>query len=111
MKGNERRAAIAAYKERKIVGGVYLVRCVASAEIWVGQWPNLDAIQSRIWFTLRLGTNPNQDLQASWRRHGPEHFQFEVLERLDEEDTRYIRDALLKERGAHWRSVLNAKSL
>jgi hypothetical protein len=111
MRGEERRAAIAAYKERKIAGGVYLVRCGASGEIWVGRWTNVDAIQSRIWFTLRQGTNPNHELLGSWRRHGENQFQFEVLERVDDEDSSYIRSAFLKERAAHWRSALNAKPI
>ncbi|MET4040164.1 hypothetical protein ABIC03_001849 [Bradyrhizobium sp. RT6a] len=44
----DRKAAIAAHKERKTVAGVYVVRCAASGEAWVGQAPNLDTIQNRI---------------------------------------------------------------
>ena len=71
----DRKAAIAAYKERKVIGGVYAVRCTATGEVWVGQWPNLATIQNRIWFTLRQGSHPNPDLQtilaAEWRRAIP----------------------------------------
>jgi hypothetical protein len=111
MRGEERRAAIAAYKERKIACGIYLVRCRASGEVWVGGWTNVDAIQSRIWFTLRQGTNPNHELLGSWRRHGENQFQFEILERVDDEASSYIRSAFLKERAAHWRLALNAKPI
>jgi hypothetical protein len=111
MRREERKAAIAAYKERKIVGGVYLIRCERSGEIWVGQWPDLDTIQNRIWFTLQQGAHPNQDLQESWRQYGAEQFQFEVLERIDNETTAYVRNATLKERAIHWQFSLNARSI
>jgi hypothetical protein len=111
MKGDDRKAAIEAYKERKKVAGIYAVRCAVSGEIWVGQSPNLDTIQSRIWFTLRLGNDPHQSLQKAWRDHGAESFTFEVLERLADEESSYVRNALLKERVAHWRSTLHAQAI
>ncbi|CAN5183516.1 GIY-YIG nuclease family protein [soil metagenome] len=104
----DRKAAIAAYKERKVIGGIYAVRCTATGEVWVGRWPNLATIQNRIWFTLRQGGHPNPELQTSWRHNGEAHFRFEILERMEEEASAYVRDALLKERAAHWRSSLGA---
>ena len=52
---SDRKAAIAAYKERKTVAGIFVIRSQASAERWVGAAPNLEKIQNRIWFTLRQG--------------------------------------------------------
>ena len=106
-----RKAAIVAYKERKVIGGVYAVRCTATGEVWVGRWPNLATIQNRIWFTLRQGSHPSPDLQACWRQYGAEHFRFDILEELEEEASAYVRDALLDERAAHWRSSLGARSM
>jgi hypothetical protein len=111
MKGEARKAAVAAYKERKTVAGVYLIRCQATGEGWVGQWPDVGAIQTRQWFTLRQGAHPNRALREAWRRHGEESFRFEVLERLEEQASPYIRDATLKERAAHWRRQLAAAAL
>jgi hypothetical protein len=111
MNRDDRKAAITAYKERKTAGGIFAVRCTASGQIWVGQTPNLDTIQNRIWFTLRLGTNSNRDLQSAWSAHGGETFTFEPLERLKDEESPYVRDAVLKERALHWRSMLNASIL
>ena len=53
MKGDDRKAAIAKYKQRKSVAGICAVRCAGSGETWLGQSLNLDTIQNRIWFTLR----------------------------------------------------------
>jgi hypothetical protein len=107
----DKKAAIAAYKERKTAAGIYAVRCAASGQVWVGQTPNLDTIQNRIWFSLRVGNSPHRDLQKAWSADGGDHFTFEALERLDDEESPYIRDALLKERVAHWRSALNALAI
>lgn len=104
----DKKAAIAAYKERKTAAGIYAVRCAASGQIWVGQTPNLETVQNRIWFSLRMGNSVHRDLQKAWSAHGGDYFTFEPLERLEDEESPYVRDALLKERAAHWRSRLGA---
>jgi len=108
---SDRKAAIAAYKERKTVAGVFLIRCTGSPQKWVGQSPNLEKIQNRIWFSLRQGSHNCRSLQAAWTDHGPDSLTFEECERLEEEETPYIRDALLKERVQHWRSQLGAEAI
>jgi hypothetical protein len=72
---------------------------------------DLEKIQNRIWFTLRQGSHTCRTLQAAWTAHGPDSLTFEECERLEEEETPYIRDALLKERALHWRSQLNAEAV
>ena len=108
---SDRKAAIAAYKERKTVAGIFAIRCKASSHVWVGQTPNLDKVQNRIWFTLRQGSHTCRTLQAAWTTHGPDSLTFEECERLDDEETAYIRDALLKERTLHWRKELGAEAV
>jgi hypothetical protein len=108
MKAESRKAAIAAYKERKSLAGIYALRHAASGRIWVGQTPDLEKVENRIWFSLRLGGHTCRNLQAAWAENAGEGFIFERLEALDHEESRYIRDALLKERMAHWRSSLDA---
>lgn len=107
MKSEDKKAAIAAYKERKTVAGIYAVRCGPSGRVWVGQTPNLDTIQNRIWFALRQGSHSNRDLQQAFATHGSDSLAFEAIERLKDEELAYVRAALLKERAAHWRSTLN----
>jgi hypothetical protein len=106
-----RKAAIAAYKERKTFAGIFLIRCKATAETWVGQTPNLEKIRNWIWFSLRQGSHTCRTLQAAWTAHGPDGLTFEECERLEEEETPYIHDALLKERALHWRSQFNAEAV
>ncbi len=60
MKTIDRKAAIAAYKERKPAVGIYLIRCRASGQCWIGASPTLETIQNRHWFTLRQGSFPTR---------------------------------------------------
>jgi hypothetical protein len=108
---SDRKAAIAAYKERKTVAGIFVIRSQASARQWVGAAPNLEKIQNRIWFTLRQGSHSCRSLQAAWTAHGPDDLSFWECERLEEEETTYIRGGLLKERMLHWRARLGAEAV
>jgi len=103
VKTEARKLAIAEYKKRTSVAGIYAVRCRATGEVWVGQSLDLDKIQNRVWFSLRMGSHINRDLQRAWSTHGETAFSFEILERLKEEELPYVRDSILKERLAHWR--------
>ena len=110
MKTEDRKAAIAAYKKRNAAAGIFAVRCQASGQVWVGQTLNLDTMQNRIWFSLRLGSHANADLQRAWSAHGEANFAYEPLQQLDDEELAYVRDKLLKEREVHWRATLDGMS-
>ena len=109
MKGEQRKQAIAAYKERKIPAGIFAIRCPASGQVWVGATPNLEAIRNRLGFSLKTGKYPVKSLQAAWAAHGESAFVFEALERLDEESSDYLRRAALRARAVFWREKLNAE--
>jgi len=108
MNNEDRKAAIAAYKKRKAAAGIFAVRCAPSGQLWIGHALNLDTIQNRIWFSLRVGSHANQEMQSAWTAHGADAFSFEPLETLKDEELDYVRDRLLKERAMHWRTELNA---
>ena len=103
-----RRAAIAEYKERKSVAGIYALRCAATGEAWVGETLDVDKIFNRLSTSLRWNGHPRPALQAAWNAHGAETFAFETLERMEEAPSAYARDAALKERRDFWREKLGA---
>ena len=104
----DRRAAIAAYKERKSVAGVFALRCATTGETWVGETLDIDKVFNRLLFSLRSGAHPRPSLQAAWTVQGEAAFAFEPLERLPEAPSSYARDAALKERREFWRDKLGA---
>ena len=111
MTPDRRKAAIAAYKERKTEGGIYAVVCRPLNQRWIGRTAELDKIQNRLWFTLRQGTSPHASLQAAWNRHGPGAFTFEVVEKIDDEALGFVRERMFAERLVHWRDVHGAEAI
>lgn len=106
-----RKAALAAYKERKSVAGVFAVRCGAAGAVWVGGAPDLDKIQNRLWFQLKMGGCLHRSLQAAWNTHGAESLAFEIVEPLEDEELAFARAAALKGRVAHWVAALRAEAI
>ena len=108
MDKQARKAAIAAYRERKVEAGIYAVRCTATGAAWVGRAADLDKIRNRVWFSLGHGSHVSRRLQAAWNAHGAEAFSFEALERVDPDEPPYVRDAQLSDALARWRESLGA---
>jgi hypothetical protein len=106
-----RKAAVAAYKERKSAYGVFAVICTATGEAWVGQSRHLDTQQNSLWFALKHSSSPHRALQASWNAHGPADFRFEALERLGDHVSAISRPDELKRREALWTARLGAHRL
>ena len=111
MKREERRAAVAAYKERKAPAGIYAIHCTGSGECWVGSARDLDAVRNRHWFALRLGSSRHTGLQQAWRDHGEAAFAFERVEVLSADLADWQRDRALKDRLAFWLARMEAEAI
>lgn len=111
MDRQDRKAAVAAYKERKPAWGVFAIQCTATGQAWVGCSRHVDTEQNGLWFTLRLGSSPFASLQAAWSAHTPEDFRFEELDRLKPDHPPAGRAAELKRRQALWAPRLQAEPL
>lgn len=109
MSTTDRKAAIAAYKERKTRAGIYAVRCAPAKAVWIGESRHIDTHRNGLWFALKHGSYPNPALQAAWRTHGEAAFTFEAIEILDDGLTPYLQGKMLKERRDHWRAALQAR--
>jgi hypothetical protein len=108
MQKDARKAAIAAYKERKPKAAIIAVRCAADGTLWVGPTLNPDTVQNKIWFTLKLRSHSNRALQAAFDVHGADAFAIATLEVFEPEEDRYLRDNQLKDRATYWRTKLAA---
>jgi hypothetical protein len=111
MTPQDKKAAIAAYKERKPAFGVFAVICGATGEAWVGTSRHVDTQQNGLWFSLRQGSGRHASLQAAWREHGEAEFRFEELDRLREDYPEIGRMDELKRRQALWRERLLATAI
>jgi len=107
----DRKAITREYKTRQSPRGIFVVRCTASAEVWVGSSSNLDGARNRIWFSLRTGCDQNAALQTSWTAHGEPAFDYEILEKLADEVSELRTGDVLKERESYWLAQLGALPL
>lgn len=91
---SDRKAAIAAYKERKTVVGIYAgVRCTATSEAWVGQAPNLETSDPEPHLVLAApGFIRAAAFQAAWSAHGPTASRSGNANGWEEEEIAYVRD-------------------
>ena len=107
----DKREARKQYKLKKTPKGIFLVRCKPSGELWAGASTHLDSERNGLWFVLRLGSHKNHGLQAAWKTHGEEAFEFEVLETLDDDLLPMAVKDTLKEREKHWAAQRGALTI
>ena len=111
MEKQDRKVAVAKYKERASSYGVYAVICTATGEAWVGISRNLEAQKNSLWFALRHGGSPFAALKAAWTVHGEREFRFEELDRLKDDFSEILRADELKKRQVLWMARLQARTL
>jgi hypothetical protein len=112
MEQQARKAAVAAFKERRSEPGIYALTCRPTGARWVGRASDLATIWNRLSIALRMASTPHRSLQAAAREHGAEAFDFEVVERIDEPDASpALVAAILKRRLDHWREAMGATAI
>jgi hypothetical protein len=111
MNRDDRKVAVAAYKERKSQAGIYVVRCAPSGQCWIGAAPDLSTIWNRLSFGLRQGVAAPASLQSAWATHGAESLSFEIVETVDADDLSYGRDRKLRERRDQWCEAMKAEPI
>lgn len=104
MRHEDRKAALTAYKERKVTAGIFALRCAASGQCWVGDAPDLSTIWNRLSFSLRMRSGMRPALQQAWDKHGEADFRFEVLETTKPDEAR-------KEKLGAWCETLGAEPI
>lgn len=112
MDRQSRKAAVAAFRERKSEPGIYALTCRPTGEQWVGRASDLATIWNRLSVALKMASTPHRSLQAAARQHGAEAFTFEVVERIEEADaSAALIQAILRNRLDHWRDALGATAI
>ena len=102
MDKNDRKAALAAYKQRKITGGVFQIVNIKTGRRLLMSDADLKGSENRFRFSQMTGSCTYGRLTADWLRFGAEAFRFETLEEMekkeDQTDEAFREDlALLEE--------------
>ncbi len=105
----DRKAAVAAYKKREAMAGIYAIRA-AGGGVWVGYARDIDAIGNRVWFTLRTGAHTTRSLQQAWNAEGEAAFSLEPLELVDAETLGFNPEKVLRDHAGTWREKLGAEA-
>ncbi len=98
----DHRALRASYKQTPRKAGVYTIRCRLTDTNWIGTSLDLEKAPNRHWFTLKMGNHSCPSLQTAWNAHGPDAFDFEIVDTLDDDLSDMARDNLLKEKRNDW---------
>ena len=80
----DKKAASRAYKERKVVGGVYTITNTVNGKYIVGHTANLDGIRNRFQFAVTTGSAVDPRMRADWAQHGAQSFRLDTLEELEQ---------------------------
>lgn len=90
-----------AYKQRKVTGGVGVVRNTADGRVLIESATDIDAKRNRFSFAKSSGLCIYPKLDKDWARLGPSAFEYEVLEELvkqeDETEKQFKEDLKLLE--------------
>lgn len=92
-----------AYKEMVIPAGIVRIKHLESGKIFLAGSLNLSSGVNRNRFQLEMGKHPNDELQADWKRCGPDAFQIDILETIEppKDGTRLTSDDI-QERLKFW---------
>ncbi len=80
----DKKAASRAYKERKVVGGVYTITNTVNGKYIVGHTANLDGIRNRFQFAVTTGSAVDPRMRADWSQYGAQSFRLDTLEELEQ---------------------------
>ncbi len=86
MQKEDKKEKLAQYKERKIVGGICVIKNTKNGKMLLSSVANLQGYKNRFEFSKLTGGCVNIKLQKDWEQFGAESFIFEVLEELEKKE-------------------------
>ena len=86
MEKEERRAAAAAFKARRRVGGVYCIKNTGNGKLLLAGSTDLNGSENRFRFEQMTDSCFDSALASDWKQYGAKAFAFEVLETLEQNE-------------------------
>jgi hypothetical protein len=81
---SERRAMSKAYRERRMLGGVYTITNVVTGGYLLDHAADLASVRNRFQFAVSTNSAVHPKLRADWQTLGAEAFRLEVREELEQ---------------------------
>ncbi|ADJ26571.1 ArsR family transcriptional regulator [Dehalogenimonas lykanthroporepellens BL-DC-9] len=84
---NNRKDLINAYKQRKIIGGVFKVTNTTNGRYLLDSAPDIQARQNAFNFSVTTNNPFDYKMRKDWQEHGASAFTFEILDTLEKKET------------------------
>lgn len=92
MDKKNRKELVQAYKERKIIGGVYAIKNTINGKMLLESAADLQGNKNRFEFSQKTDSCINIKLQKDWKELGGKAFVFDILETLEKKDTQTLKE-------------------
>src|ERR1700694_4202838 len=81
---SERKAISKAYRERRMLGGVYTITNVVTGKYLLDHAADLASVRNRFQFAVTMNSAAHPKLRADWQALGAEAFRLDVREELEQ---------------------------
>ena len=81
---SDRKALSKEYKERKLVGGVYLIRNTQNGRWVIGHAVDLISVRNRFQFAVTTGSAIDPRMREDWAADGAQAFALDILEEIEQ---------------------------
>ncbi len=81
---SDRKALTKDYKERKLVGGVYLIRNTQNGKYLIGHAVDMASVRNRFQFAVTTGSAVDPRVREDWATLGAQAFMLDILEELEQ---------------------------
>ncbi|GLV60741.1 hypothetical protein KDH_75600 [Dictyobacter sp. S3.2.2.5] len=106
---NRRKELAQAYKEREIIGGIYIIKNSRTGQYLLSHTANLQGARNHFQFAVTTGSTVHPRLQRDWQAQSSQDFTFAVLEELkqqpDQSPESFLDD--LRTLEEMWRATLD----
>ena len=92
MEKKSKKELLAAYKERKIVGGICALKNTINGKQLISAVTDLQGSKNRYEFSLVTGGCLDLRIQKDWDEYGSKAFTFVILEELEKKDTQTMKE-------------------
>ncbi|MDD5017481.1 MAG: GIY-YIG nuclease family protein [Eubacteriales bacterium] len=92
MDKQSKKEILAAYKQRKVIGGVYTITNTANGKILMLMTTDIAGSKNRFEFSQKTGSCISFQLQDDWKQFGANAFSFDILESLEKKESQTLKE-------------------
>jgi hypothetical protein len=92
MDKTSRKALKEQYHNRKVIGGVYCIKCSGKTDVWFRATTDIQGAKNRFQFSVSTDSCPEICMMAAWKESGASGFSFEIIEEIEKKETQTERE-------------------